>query len=74
MKISQLIAAVTASTLLIKKDKYWQVGGLDEGYNYGYEDVDLCLKLLKKGYNNIYCPTALLYQNGFTTEAERRKA
>ncbi len=64
----QVRSAVTASALLIKKDKYWEVGGLDERYNYGYEDVDLCLKLLRKGYNNIYCPTAILYNYEFTTQ------
>ena len=66
-------AAVTASTLLIEKDKFWKVGGYDEGYNYGYEDVDLCLKLLKKGYNNIYCPTALLYHYEFGTQETDKK-
>lgn len=65
-------AAVTAAALLVKKDKYWQVGGLDEGYNYGYEDVDLCLKLLKMGYKNIYCPKALLFHYEFGTQ-ERNK-
>jgi Predicted glycosyltransferases len=41
-------AAVTAAALLVSRDKYFQVNGLDEGYVYGYEDVDFCLKLLKK--------------------------
>ncbi len=71
---SRLRAAVTASTLLVERDKYWQVGGLDEEYNYGYEDVDLCLKLLKKGYNNIYCPTALLYYYEFGTQETDKKS
>ena len=43
-------AAVTAAAMLIEKEKYFEVGGLDEGYLYGYEDVDFCLKLLKEGY------------------------
>ena len=54
-------AGVTAAVLLVEKKLYQEVGGLDEEYNYGYEDVDFCLKLLKKGYDNIYCPKALLY-------------
>ena len=69
----QLKAAVTASALLIKKDKYLQVGGLDEGYSYGYEDVDLCLKLLKKEYSNIYCPKALLYHYEFDNQVSDKK-
>ncbi|MDO9045721.1 MAG: glycosyltransferase [Methanobacteriaceae archaeon] len=65
-------AALTAAALLLRKDKYWQVGGLDEDYDYGYEDVDLCLKLLKKGYKNIYCPKALLFHYEFGTQETNR--
>lgn len=65
-------AAVTAAAMLVEKDKYWQVGGLDEGYNYGYEDVDLCLKLLKKGYKNIYCPKAFLFHYEFGTQEKNK--
>jgi len=61
-------AAVTAAALLVKKDTYLEVGGLDEGYHYGYEDVDFCLKLLKNGYKNLYCPQALLFHYEFGTQ------
>ena len=37
--------AVTAAILLCRKHDYLAVGGLDEGYVYGYEDVDFCCKL-----------------------------
>ncbi|MDO8870921.1 MAG: glycosyltransferase [Methanobacteriaceae archaeon] len=66
-------AALTAAALLVKKDKYLEVGGLDENYNYGYEDVDLCLKLLKVGYKNIYCPKALLFHYEFGTQEKTKK-
>ena len=67
-------AGVTAAVLLVKKEIYKEVGGLDERYYYGYEDVDFCLKILKKGYSNIYCPKALLfhYENG-TQETKEYK-
>ncbi|MDO5836953.1 MAG: glycosyltransferase [Methanobacterium sp.] len=67
-------AAITAAALLVSKDKYFQVDGLDEGYVYGYEDVDFCLKLLKKGFKNIYCPKALLFHYEFgTQEADKNQ-
>ena len=65
-------AAVTAAALLIEKTKYFEVGGLDEGYVYGYEDVDLCLKLLKKGYKNIYSPKTLLFHYEFGTQEKSK--
>lgn len=52
-------AAVSGASLLVEKEKYLEVGGLDESYDNGYEFVDLCLKLHKKGYTNIYSPNAL---------------
>jgi len=65
-------AAVTAAALLVAKDKYFQVDGLDEGYVYGYEDVDFCLKLIQKGYTNIYSPKALLFHYEFGTQESNK--
>lgn len=36
--------AITASLFLCRKSDYDAVGGLEEAYVYGYEDVDLCCK------------------------------
>ena len=67
-------AAVTAAAMLISRDKYLEVGGLDEKYLYGYEDVDFCLKLHKKGYKNLYCPRAVLFHYEFvTSESDKSK-
>lgn len=63
-------AGVTAAALLVRKDVYLDVGGLDEGYTYGTEDVDFCLKLYQSGYKNIYCPQALLFHHEFGTQKE----
>lgn len=62
------ISAVTAACLLMKRDVFINIGGFDEHYIYGYEDVDLCLKALRKGYVNFYCPTALLFHYEFGTQ------
>jgi len=68
-------AAITAAVLLVKKELYFEVKGLDEEYIYGYEDVDFSLKLTKRGYKNIYCPTALLFHYEFGTQSkDNRKA
>ena len=62
------IIAVTAACMLVKKSTYLDVGGFDENYVYGYEDVDLCLKLHKAGYKNIYNPKSVLYHYEFGTQ------
>jgi GT2 family glycosyltransferase len=49
-------SAVTAACLMIKKALYDEVGGFDPEFAVTYNDVDLCLRLLKKGYKNLYNP------------------
>ncbi len=61
-------AAVTAACLLVPKAVYQQVGGLDEGYNYGFEDVDFGLKLIQAGYHNYYCAESVLFHYEFGTQ------
>lgn len=40
---------LAAAALLVRRDVFEQVGGWDEGYLFGVEDVDLCLRLGKVG-------------------------
>ena len=44
--------AITGACLLIKRETFQSVDGLDETFINGCEDVDLCLKLRKKGFLN----------------------
>lgn len=63
--------ALTAACLLIKKSLYLKVGGLDEQYVYGYEDVDLGLKVLRRGYRNLLCPQAVLIHHESSTQKKQ---
>jgi len=67
MQTSEKIA-LTAACLLLKREVYDAVGGLDEGYDYGYEDVDLGLKLYKAGYKNYYCQNSILFHYESSTQ------
>lgn len=62
-------AAVTAAVLLVSKEAFARIGGFDERYVYGYEDVDLCLKLDKVGYHNYCCPKSIVYHYEFGTQS-----
>jgi GT2 family glycosyltransferase len=70
------VAAVTGACLMVSKKKFNEVGGFDKKLRVTYNDVDLCLKLLKAGYLNIYTPFASLthYESksvGKITSSER---
>lgn len=60
--LTQSLSAVTAACMLVRKSIYLEVGGLDE-HNLGvaFNDVDFCLKLVERGYANIWTPFAELY-------------
>ena len=47
------VLAVTGACLMINREKYYQVGGFCDKIKVGYNDVDLCVKLLEAGYYNV---------------------
>lgn len=53
--------AVTGACMLVRQDRFFGVGGFEECYQNGYEDVDLCFKLREQGYKVIYHPQAVAY-------------
>jgi O-antigen biosynthesis protein len=56
-------AAVTGACLMVRKQLYLEMGGLDEGLVVAYNDVDFCLRLLQKGYRNVVLPQVRLYHH-----------
>ena len=58
---AQNVSAVTGACLMVKKSLFEEVGGLEEGLAVALNDVDFCLKLMKKGYWNIWTPFAELF-------------
>lgn len=54
------MSAVTAACIMIRKDRFEEVKGFDEKFRVTFNDVDLCLRLGKEGYRNIYTPHAEL--------------
>lgn len=55
--------AVTGACLVVSKEKYNEVGGLDEVFTVAGSDVAFCLRLYENGYRNIYWPAAQLYHH-----------
>lgn len=52
---------VTGACMLIRRDLFQELGGFDEGYRNGFEDVDLCLKAREKGHLVVYQPRSVVY-------------
>ena len=64
LKIIQNYSAVTAACLAVRKTLYEEVGGLEEEHlTVAFNDVDFCIKLLEKGYRNLWTPYVELYHH-----------
>lgn len=61
------VAAVTAACLLIRKEAFDEVSGFDEALAVGFGDVDLCLRVVERGFRVLYCPHAqLVHHESYT--------
>lgn len=59
--IAQNLTACTAACLMMRRDVFDEVGGLDESFEVAFNDVDLCMKIREKGYLVVFTPYAELY-------------
>lgn len=62
------VPAVTGAALLCRKSDYLSLGGFDENYFYGLEDIDFCLKLTERTGKTILCDTstAAIHNRSYT--------
>ena len=71
----QNFSAVTAACLLVRREHYLAVDGLDEGeLSVAYNDVDFCLKLRQLGLRNLYVPLAELMHHEGVSRGNDREA
>ncbi len=76
--VAQDMSAVTAACLVVRKDVYVSVGGLDERLQVAFNDVDFCLRLRRAGLWNVWTPFARLLHHesasrGRDEEGEKRE-
>jgi len=64
LQVQQNLSAVTAACLVVRKDIYLEVGGLEEEHlPVAFNDVDFCLRVREAGYLNVFTPFAELYHH-----------
>jgi len=68
LRLVQNYSAVTAASLVIRKDRFLEVGGLNEkDLPIAFNDVDFCCKLISAGYRNLWTPHAEFYHHESAT-------
>lgn len=78
LSIIQDVSAVTGACLMTRKEVFRETGGFDEGFPLAFNDVDLCLRIRRKGYLVIFTPYAELYHHesktrGYEDTPEKQK-
>lgn len=63
------VSGSTFACAMISKSKFLELGGLDEEFPVGFNDVDFCIRSSTAGYKNILCQAARLIH----TESQTRK-
>jgi GT2 family glycosyltransferase len=61
--VAQNLSAVTGACLVVRTSIFTEVGGLDEYFAVAFNDIDFCLRLLERGYRNVFTPYAKLYHH-----------
>ena len=64
--------AVTAASMIIKRDVFYAASAFDESYKNGFEDVDLCLKVRRLKKDIIFNPKSMLIHFEERTEGRKK--
>jgi GT2 family glycosyltransferase len=65
--------AVTAASMLVRRDAFERAAGFDTAYRNCLEDTDLCMRLGELGYEVRYCPGSVLYHLESVSRGRRSK-
>lgn len=61
------VSAVTGACQMIRKDLYEELGGHDENYELIFSDIDICLRVIEKGYRVLLNPyVTILHHQGYS--------
>lgn len=60
VNVRRELQAVTAACVLIRPKAFQDCGGFKEDYRNGYEDLDLCLEIRKRGGVIVYQPKSIV--------------
>jgi len=59
--------AVTAACSLVRAEDFFEAGGMDEGFHWAFEDIDLCLKIGELGKKIAYCGSTEIFHEESAT-------
>ncbi|MBQ3058971.1 MAG: glycosyltransferase family 2 protein [Desulfovibrio sp.] len=67
------LQAITGAAILLRKETFFTAGAFYEGYQNGYEDLDLCFSLARHGLKCRMAPSSVLYHHTSQTPGRFKK-
>ena len=61
LKVARECSGVTGACVMIRRNAYFEVGGLSSSFPLSFNDVDLSFKMLDRGYRIIWTPFARMF-------------
>ncbi|HVE63929.1 MAG TPA: glycosyltransferase family 2 protein [Mycobacteriales bacterium] len=65
---------LSGSCLLLRRAAFDEVGGFDPAYFMYFEDLELCRRLSRAGWQNVYVPSAVVTHEGGAATRQARSA
>jgi len=69
--IPKIVTNATGCYMLIPKEVLVEVGYMAEDYFLYYEDTDYVLRVMRAGYNILYCPESIIYHKVSASTSKR---
>jgi GT2 family glycosyltransferase len=70
--IPQYCMGVTGAAMYVKREFMNNVGILDEGFQFAFEDMDWCIRGWEAGYRTLYFPSAVITHVESATRAKNQ--
>ncbi|MGE0879152.1 MAG: glycosyltransferase [Acidimicrobiia bacterium] len=67
----EIVNGITGACMLIRRHLFFSLGGFDEVFWNGYEDVDLSIKVHRAGWDLFYEPRSVVYHYESVSGPER---
>ncbi len=67
LALTRALSLVTGACMVLRRDVYDEVGGLDEALGVSFNDSDLCLRVQDRGYRVVWTPSAVLVHHESAT-------
>lgn len=72
--LHQSLSAVTAACLLVRREVFEEMGGIEEQLAVAFNDIDFCLRVGQAGYRNVWTPYAEMVHHESASRGQENTA